>query len=73
MAGTALFPHLPLLLSLYHQVMQIGHLKELGTSLMAQWLELHTFSAGGTSLNPGWGTNILHSVWHEQRKKNDFT
>ena len=71
MAGTGLFPHLPILLSLYSKVMQIGHLKELGTSLVVQCLECHTFSAGGTSLSPGWGTKILHSVWHEQTNKKE--
>ena len=33
-----------------------------GTSLVVQWLELCTSTAGGTGLIPGWGTKIPHST-----------
>lgn len=33
---------------------------------MVQWLGLCSCTAGGTALNPGWGTEILHSAWHGQ-------
>ena len=31
---------------------------------MVQWLRLHTSTAGGTGLIPGWGTKILPAMWH---------
>ena len=40
-----------------------------GTSLVVQWLELCTSTAGGTGLIPGWGTKIPHSTWCSQKKK----
>ena len=39
----------------------------LGTSLVVQWLRFCAASAGGTVLIPGWGTKILHHVWHSQK------
>ena len=42
------------------------------TSLVVQWLGLHTSSAGGVGLIPGWGTNIPHVVWRDQQKQTDF-
>ena len=37
-----------------------------GTSLVDQWLRLHSSTAGGTGLIPGWRTMILHAVWWRQ-------
>ena len=34
------------------------------TSLMVQWLRLHASKAGGVGSIPGWGTKILHALWH---------
>ena len=34
-----------------------------GSSLIAQWLRLHTSTAGGTGLIAGWGTKIPRTVW----------
>ena len=42
----------------------------IGTSLVVQWLGLHTSNAGGVGLIPGHGTKIQHAVWCGQ-KKND--
>ena len=33
---------------------------KMGTSLAVQWLRLHTSTAGGMDLTPGWGTKIPH-------------
>ena len=38
----------------------------LETSLVVQWLQFCAASAGGTVSIPGWGTKILHHVWHGQ-------
>ena len=35
-----------------------------GTSLAVQWLRLHTSTAVGTGLIPGWGTKIPHAMRH---------
>ena len=35
----------------------------IGTSLVAQWLRLHTSTAGDTVLIPCHGAKILHAVW----------
>ena len=43
--------------------------KELGTSLVVEWLTFHAPNAGGTSLIPGQGTKILHAAWHSQKIK----
>ena len=42
------------------------------TSTMAQWLKLHTPSAGSLSSIPGQGTRSLHAAtktWHTQINK----
>ena len=39
------------------------------TSLVVQWLRLHTSKAGGTSLILGWGAKILHAKWHGQKRE----
>ena len=38
------------------------NLKLRGTSLVVQWLRLHTSKAGDMGLNPGWGAKIQHTV-----------
>ena len=40
----------------------------LWTSLVVQWLKLHPSNAGDTGLISGWGTEILHTLWHNQKK-----
>ena len=35
-----------------------------GTSLVVQCLRLHASTPRGTGSIPGWGTKILHAVWH---------
>ena len=35
--------------------------KDIGTSLVVQWLRLHTSTAGGAGLAPGQGTMIPHA------------
>ena len=43
-----------------------------GTSLVAQWLRLHTANAGGGGLIPDQGSKILHATQHSQKiKKQD--
>ena len=39
------------------------------TSLMVQWLRLHTSAAGGTGLIPGRGNKVLHAAWCAQKRK----
>ena len=41
----------------------------LGTSLVVQWLRLHSLSAEGTGLIPSQGTKIPHAKRHDQKKK----
>ena len=41
--------------------------KNLGSSLMVQWLGLHTATAGGLGSIPGWGTKIPQTIWHSQK------
>ena len=36
---------------------------------VVHWLRIHTFTAGVSGLNPGWGTKILHAVRCSQKKK----
>ena len=38
-------------------------------SLVIQWLGIHTSTAGGRGLTPGWGTKILHIVWLKANKQ----
>ena len=38
-------------------------IKQIGTSLVVQWLGLCTSKAGDMGLVPGWGTKILHAKW----------
>ena len=40
-----------------------------GTSLVVQWLRLHTSNAEGMGLIPGQGTKIPHATWCSQKKK----
>ena len=47
----------------------ISLITSLGTSLVVQWLRLHTSPVGGEGLSPGWGTKIPHTTWHGQEKK----
>ena len=42
----------------------------LGTSTVAQWLDLCSFTAGGLGSIPSCGTEILQAIWHSQEKKN---
>ena len=47
--------------------------KELGNSLVVQWLGLHASTAGGIGSIPGWETNNLHATRHgKKRKKGNF-
>ena len=39
-----------------------------GTSLAAQWLQLHSCTAGAVGSIPGGGTNSLHSQKIEKKK-----
>ena len=41
----------------------------IGDSLVVQWLELWASTAGGTGSILGWGSKILHALWHGQKKK----
>ena len=36
---------------------------------MVQWLGLHAFTVEGPGSIPGWGTEILQTLWHSQKKK----
>ena len=47
--------------------LKMGKIRD--TSLVVQWLRLHASNAGGAGLIPGWGTKILHAVWHSQKQK----
>ena len=40
-----------------------------GNSLLAQWLRHFASNAEGRGSVPGWGTNILHAMWHGQKTK----
>ena len=42
---------------------------EIKTSLAAQWLRLHTFTAGGVGSVPGGKTGIPHAMQHSKKKK----
>ena len=44
-----------------------------GTSLVVQWLRLHTLNAGDMSSIPGQGTKILHASGHTLPPKNDMS
>ena len=37
------------------------------TSLVAQWLRLCVYNAGGKGSIPGWGTKISHAMQHSQK------
>ena len=39
-----------------------------GTSLVVQWLRLHTSNAGGINSSPSWETKIPHAVRHSKTK-----
>ena len=39
------------------------------TSVVNQWLRLHTSNAGGVGSIPGQGTRIPHAAWHGKKKK----
>ena len=51
-----------------YRVKEVEESKMSLTSLAVQWLRLHTLSAGGTGLMPGWGTKIPHAVQCSQKK-----
>ena len=36
---------------------------------MVRWIRVCISTAEGMGLIPGWGTKILHAVWHSQKKK----
>ena len=36
---------------------------------MVQWLGLHAFTVEGPGSIPDWGTEILQTLWHSQKKK----
>ena len=40
-----------------------------GDSMVIQWLEIHTSTAGGRCSIPGWGTKILHMMWPKTNKQ----
>ena len=40
-----------------------------GTSLVVQWLRLHTSNAGGRGSVPGQGIKIPHATWYSKKKK----
>ena len=40
-----------------------------GSSLVVQWLRLHTSTAEGTGSMPGRGAKISHAVWCDQKEK----
>ena len=39
------------------------------TSLVVQWLRLHTSNAGDAGLIPGWETRIPFATWCSEKKK----
>ena len=39
------------------------------TSLVVQWLRLHTSNAGGCGFYPWLGTRIRQAMWHGQKIK----
>ena len=41
----------------------------MGTTLVVQWLRLHTSTAGGGGSIPGQGTKISHALGHGQKRK----
>lgn len=43
--------------------------KRTGISLLVQWLEFQTSTAGGMGSVPGWGSKILLSLWCRQKNK----
>ena len=45
----------------------------MGEFMAVKWLELHTFTAKGPSLIPGWGTKIPLAMQHGQNKTNKKT
>ena len=56
------------------KIRQVGNLmfslkNKKGTSLMVQWLRLHTSNAGGAGSSSGWGTKFPHTAWHRQEIK----
>ena len=40
-----------------------------GTSMVVQWLRLHTSTAGDMGLIPGWGTKVPHALRGVAKKK----
>ena len=38
------------------------------TTLVVQWLRLHTSTVEGTGLTPDWGTKISHALWCGQKR-----
>ena len=44
----------------------------LGASLVAQWLRLHTYIAGGTSSTPGWSHMLLGAAKKQFVSKKGF-
>ena len=39
---------------------------------MVQWLGLHAFTVEGPGSIPDWGTEILQTLWHSQKKRITF-
>ena len=44
-----------------------------GDSMVIQWLEIHTSTAGGRCSIPGWGTKILHATSMAKKQTNKET
>lgn len=42
---------------------------QIGNSMVVQWIGLYIFTAKGLDLIPGWGTKILETAWHNQKRK----
>ena len=47
---------------------KIVHSTNTGTSLVVQWLRLHTSTSGGGGLIPDWGSMIPHATQCGQTK-----
>ena len=50
-------------------VLKLCFKRSSGTSLVVQWLRLHTLGAGGVVSIPGWGTEISQAVQCSQKKE----
>ena len=48
------------------------YFRNIETSRTIEWLRLWAFNARDMGLIPGWGTKILHVVWHGQEHETFF-